>query len=422
MRYILALAMSGAIAAMASIAFSVDAPDVKAAPSGECLGAMEFIKRQMDAGVELASYSRNEIQWALKHNNAQTCEPVPNMLKQRMRGEPVIIPHHVRMNCHIAFDYLMNESEESSGLLTDDDREWGREYYEAADNGEMCPEVPTSIALRARGHDIENQEMKQILAVAMDQADDGEAALEIAMAYFYGTLISKNAQKGMGYLVAAMEKGSPQAEYEMGIIVVNGKTSDMKPVEGIAYLERAASGGIVPAMMTLGVINMDGMYGAKKDQAAATKYFGMAAERGDINALIIYADRLFRGQGARADTKQAIELIRTAAIAGEPGAMTLLASFILREKDTDLLKNEGEVWYWLDKARAAGNPGAIEFYAEKADELEALYKRVKFPPPMVTVCPRVLNCDVYYYNNGRNSQKICSEGPSWRACRTVPAS
>ena len=414
--------MSGITVAIAAMAFSVAAPGAKAAPTGQCLEAMQFIKHQMDAGVELASYSRDEIQWALRNNNARTCEPVPNILSQRMRGEPVTIPHHVRMNCHIAFDYLLKESEEGSGFLTDDDREWGKEYYEAAENGEMCPKVPASIALRARGHDIESQEMKKILAVAMDQADDGEAALEIAMAYFNGTLVAKDAQKGMGYLVAAMEKGSPQAQYEMGMIVASGKTSDMKPVEGIAYLERAASGGIVPAMMTLGVINMDGMYGAKKDQAAATKYFGMAAERGDINALIIYADRLFRGQGVRADTKQAIELIRTAAIAGEPAAMTSLASFMLREKNTDLLTNEGEVWYWLDKARAAGNPVAIEFYAEKAGELEALYQRVKFPPPTVTVCPRVLNCDVYYYNNGRNSQKICSEGPSWRACRTVPAS
>lgn len=422
MRYILALAISGTTAAIAAAAFTVMASDAKAAPSAQCLGAMEFVKRQMDAGVELASYSRDEIQWALRNNNAQTCEPVPEMLKLRMRGEPVTIPHHVRMNCHIAFDYLLTAADTGSGFVTDDDREWGREYYEATDNGEMCPEVPASLAMRARGHDIESQEMKQILATSMDQADDGEAALEIAMAYFNGTLVAKNPQNAMGYLVAAMEKGSPQAEYEMGMIVVNGKTSDIKPVEGIAYLERAASGGIVPAMMALGVINMDGLYGAKKDQAAATKYFGMAAERGDINALIIYADRLFQGRGVRADTRQAIELMRTAAIAGEPAAMVLLVSFTLREKDTDLLKNEGEVWYWLEKARAAGNPGAIEFYAEKAGELEALYKRVKFPPPMVTVCPRVLNCDVYYYNNGRESQKICSEGPSWRACRSVPAS
>ena len=413
-------AAAAAIAGAGAVAFSVS--EVEAAPADECQAAVDFLETQHAAGVELASYSKEEIHWALDYSRTRTCSPLPEMLRTRMRGEPVIVQHHSRMNCHLAVDYLIKEDAEGSPFVTDEELEWGREYFDDVEAGELCAEVPASLALRARGHMMQDVDLKPALAAAMDQAGDGEAALEIAMAYFFGTLVSKDPQRGYDYLVRAQELGSPQAEWELANLYLSEKLEGAKPAGAIPFLERAASGGVVTAMFTLGTLYVDDDFGVKADAALATKYYGMAAGRGDMNALIIYADRLFRGQGVKADQKQAMELVRTAANAGDPAAMTQFASFILREKDTDLLTNQGEVWYWLDKARSAGNPTALDFYREKAGELEALYQRVNYPPPTVTVCPRVLNCDVYYYNNGRESQKICSEAPDWRACRSVPQS
>jgi TPR repeat protein len=413
----------GVLALMSVIAGAavISGSDVKAASSGECQAAVEFLQTQHDAGIALASYSKDEIHWALDYSKTQSCKPVPEILRQRMRGEPVQIPHHTRMNCHLAMDYLLMEAQGDDRFITEDEKQWARDYYSAVEDNDLCPAVPETLALRARGHMIEDVDMKPALAAAMDNAGDADAALEIAMAYFFGTVVGKDPQKGYSYLVKAQEMGSPQAEWELANLYLAEKLEGAKPAGAIPFLERAVSGGVVPAMTALGTLYLDNDFGVKKNAAEATRYYGMAAERGDINALVIYTDRLFKGEGIKANPQLAMELIRTAANAGEPAAMTLLASFTLRDKNTNLLKNEGEVWYWLDKARNAQNQTAISFYAEKADELEALYKRVKFPPPMVRVCPRVLKCDVYYYDNGRQNQKICSEAPDWRACRTVPA-
>lgn len=391
----------------------------QAAPTAECKAIVDFLETQHKAGIELGSYSKDEIHWALEYSSTKTCKPIPDLLRKRMRGEPVIIPHHTRMNCHLAIDYLMMEAKQDERFITETEKQWARDYYSNVEANELCPAVPSSLALRARGHTMQDVTLKAALAAAMDKAGDADAALEIAMAYFYGTLVGKNAEKGYSYLVKAQQMGSPQAEWELANLYISGKLEGSKPEGAIPFLERAASGGVVPAMTALATMYADNGYGVKMDRAAATRYYGMAAGRGDLNALILYAERLFKGEGVKADPQQAMELVRTAALSGAPDAMTLLASFTLRDKKLNLIKSEGEVWYWLDRARDAGNPTALAFYKEKAGELEAIYQRAKFPPPQVRVCPRVLSCDVYIYNNGRERQKICSEGPDWRACRTV---
>ena len=140
------------IAVAAVVGFA--ASGAASADDNQCKAAYAFVEMQTNAGVDIATYSRDEIQWLLAHQNLpSTCAAIPADLKTRMAGDYPTIKNSRRMNCHIALDFLFDASEKGKPV-SGDERAWGNAYVVAAKAGEHCPEVPRGLVLLALGHSI----------------------------------------------------------------------------------------------------------------------------------------------------------------------------------------------------------------------------------------------------------------------------
>ena len=411
MKYLAVAATGVALVLGASFAFGTQ---VQAEQSSQCKAAKDFMEQQVKAGLDPLQYTPDEIQWLRTYQHDGDCTPVPKLLSQRMMGT-ALPTTYIHTTCHSVMDWML-ERLDAGESFSDEDMAWGQSYVDSVGNGEKCDAPPKLLTLRAYGHRLAGSDMKKDLADAMNQAGDGDAAWEIAMAYLFGTVVSKDVEQGYAYLLKASELGSPAADWELSSLYFAGKVEGKGNAEGIEYLKRAAEGGIPIAMLKLGVDYQDGTF-VKKDPAEAYRWFNAAIEHGSLMALPWVADQLFEGKGVKKDREQAIELMRTGARAGDPLSMLKLVSFLLRvDNSKQLLDREGEVQYWFKKAVASGNPAAIQTKAKIGSQIDELFEEAKYSPPPVRACPRVLKCDVYYYNSGRQSQKVCAEFPSWRAC------
>ncbi len=378
----------------------------------QCDAALAFSQMQFEAGIDIASYTPDEIQWLLAHKNRPAvCAAVPANLKARMTGEYPIAKESRRMNCHIAMDFLLDANEHGKPI-SDAEREWGAGYIEAVESGQACGEIPRALALRATGHRIVGRDMKQFLATAMDKASDSDAMLEIAMAYFYGTLVGKDAQKGYSYLQKASGIGNPWADMEIAGLYRAGKIEGEPKAKALDYALKASATDNGIAHLLVADLYFTGDV-VKRDNAKAVEYYLKAAKRGELYATLIAADLLFKGEGVKKDRKQALELLRNASHTGDTNAMLLLAGMMLQQKD--LVKNKGEVWYWIERSRDEGNARAVAFLAEKRGELEAAFVQAEYVPPK-RECREILVCDVYSNRDGSQRSKICSTKRDWTTC------
>ena len=378
----------------------------------QCDAALAFVEMQTKAGIDVASYTRDEIQWVLAHKDRPAvCTAVPANLTARMAGEYPVAKESRRMNCHIAMDFLL-DAHEHGKPVSDAEREWGAGYVNAIQSGKACGDVPRALALRATGHRIVGKDMKQFLATAMDKVGDSNAMLEIAMAYFNGTLVGKDTQKGYSYLQKASEMGNPWADMEIAGIYRAGKVEGEPKAKALDYALKASATDNGVAHLLVADLYFTGDV-VKQNNAKAVEYYLKAASRGELYATLIAADLLFKGEGVKKDRKRAIELLLNASHAGDTNAMMSLAGMMLQQKD--LVKNKGEIWYWIERSRDEGNARAASFLAEKRSELEQAFVKAEYVPPK-RECREIWVCDVYSNSNGSQRSKICAPKRDWVTC------
>ncbi len=99
------------------------------------------------------------------------------------------------------------------------------------------------------------------------------------------------------------------------------------PARARQWYEIAASAGYAPALNMLGRCHHFG-WGCSIDHVAAAKYYGQAAELGDLWGNYNLAIMVMRGIGMKADLPRALALFRSGAERGHAKSMNLLARFI----------------------------------------------------------------------------------------------
>lgn len=156
-------------------------------------------------------------------------------------------------------------------------------------------------------------------------------------------------------LRAAAQRGEPTAAHEIAVRYAEGRGAPSNYAEATRWYERAAEGGIVPAMFRLGTILEKGL-GGKKDLDAARRYYMQAAERGHAKAMHNLAVLDADGGGKGPNYKAASGWFKKAAEHGVTDSQYNLA--ILYARGIGVEQNLAESFKWFSLAAAQGDADA----------------------------------------------------------------
>lgn len=200
----------------------------------------------------------------------------------------------------------------------------------------------------------------------------------LGMHYFDGSDgFELNLKESRHYIKLAADEGHHLALFYMGFYDQRGlemyppgidhkidDTSNCKyiwPVnkkEGFKYTKKAAEKGhsmsaiMIARMYENGVkASNDSDFSLKKDESAATKYYKMAADSGDVSSMVKISLRAEEGIGMKKDPKMAVKYVKVASRYGDMHAMFKLGSFLFKgiyglkkdqKKGADLIKNAAD--------------------------------------------------------------------------------
>jgi localization factor PodJL len=169
-------------------------------------------------------------------------------------------------------------------------------------------------------------------------------------------------------LRTAAMKGDPAAAYEVGLRFAEGKGVPVNYEEAAKWYDRAADGGIVPAMFRLGTLYEKGLAGAK-DIDAARRYYIRAAERGNAKAMHNLAVLDADGGNKGPNYKSAAEWFRKAAERGVADSQFNLG--ILYARGIGVEQNLAESFKWFTLAAAQGDADSVRKRDDVAKRLDA---------------------------------------------------
>jgi localization factor PodJL len=169
-------------------------------------------------------------------------------------------------------------------------------------------------------------------------------------------------------LRAAALKGDPNAAYEVGVRLAEGKGVPQNVEEAAKWYDRAAKAGIIPAIFRLGTLYEKGM-GVKKDADVARRYYVQAAERGNAKAMHNLAVLDADGGGKGPDYKSASQWFRKAADRGVADSQFNLG--ILYARGIGVEQNLAESFKWFSLAAAQGDADAAHKRDDIAKRLDA---------------------------------------------------
>ncbi len=169
-------------------------------------------------------------------------------------------------------------------------------------------------------------------------------------------------------LRSAALQGDPAAAYEVAVRFAEGKGVPANLDEAAKWYDRAARGGIVPAIFRLGTLYEKGV-SVKKDVDAARRYYLTAAERGNAKAMHNLAVLDADGGGKGADYRSASQWFRNAAERGVADSQFNLG--ILYARGIGVEQNLALSFKWFSLAAAQGDADAGRKRDEVAKRLDA---------------------------------------------------
>jgi TPR repeat protein len=163
-------------------------------------------------------------------------------------------------------------------------------------------------------------------------------------------------------LEAAATKGSASSAYRLGLVLEAGKDAPQDLARALALFTFAAGKDHVPSMIKAGDLSR----AVAGDDVTAAKWYGLAAERRNSEAMGKLGAMRLSGVGGPADIDAAIALLRRAAAAGNSRAATALgqALLTLHEIGDHRGGTPLEAATFFKEAGEAGDPEALNRLAD----------------------------------------------------------
>lgn len=156
-----------------------------------------------------------------------------------------------------------------------------------------------------------------------DNSEKAADYCEIGNKYYSGEGVEQNYEKAFYYYNMAAKKGSPEANYRLGICYYHGNGTKQNYKIAFRYFKMAEKQGLFEAQNWLGVCYYLGT-GVDKNLKKAVQYFIRAANKGEVDAQFIIGKMYFSGEEVKQDYKQAIKYFNMAADNGHAEAQCFL--------------------------------------------------------------------------------------------------
>jgi TPR repeat protein len=190
------------------------------------------------------------------------------------------------------------------------------------------------------------------------------AAYNIAACYENGTYVAKDILKAAFYYRKSADLGHSGGFYKVGSYYMKGLGGIEKNFqEGVRYYHLAVEKDNSDAMNSLGIAYLDGL-GVDKDPQKAITYYKMGTEKGNGYAAFNLATCYRYGKGVPVDMKEAVRFYRISAEKGNVDAMNSIGICYANGLGMNIRKNIEEAIVWYDKAIEKGSGDAAFNRAE----------------------------------------------------------
>jgi localization factor PodJL len=163
-------------------------------------------------------------------------------------------------------------------------------------------------------------------------------------------------------LIAAATAGDPAAAFEVANRLADGRGVPQNFSQAAVWYERAAKGGLAPALFRLGALYEKGN-GVAKDLHEARRLYVAAAQKGNSNAMhnlgVLHAE----GIDGKPDFKEAAQWFRKSATYGISDSQYNLA--VLYARGIGVERDLSEAYRWFALAAKGGDQEA----GKKRDEI-----------------------------------------------------
>lgn len=180
----------------------------------------------------------------------------------------------------------------------------------------------------------------------------GQALLVLGRAYRDGVNVPQNLQKGMEYINQAAARGEPGALIDQADASATGVGALYDPVRAVALYQQAASYDQRAAYVGLGEAYANGR-GVPRNDNTAFDYYKKAADLGSTVGMRRLAEMYQGGRGTTQNYDESARYAKTAADAGDVIAMGMLGE--MYANGTGVPRDTGEAYGWYEKAARTGH-------------------------------------------------------------------
>lgn len=223
-------------------------------------------------------------------------------------------------------------------------------------------------------------------------AGDADAQFTVAEAYRMGRETDEDLPESLRWYRAAAEQGHPQAQNNLGSMLLNGMGTDKNPGEAAIWYRKAAEQGEAAAQFNLALRYLHGN-GVSQSDTEAADWLKKAAAQGYTDAVGQLGTLCRFGQGVPQDIVRAAELHTIAALEGDVTSIGNLSDYhgeiekaalrgsviaalsLAKMYDRGLAvpKDPAQVYAWLQWAKRHGLTDNDAEAMEELEDMETFY-------------------------------------------------
>lgn len=164
--------------------------------------------------------------------------------------------------------------------------------------------------------------------------------LLLATCYLEGKGMPKDANKAVPYLTVAANKGSADAQRQLGLLYLNAR----KPSEAVKWFKMGADAGDAECCYQYGRMLLEGL-GTAPDSGEGANLLLKAANAGYPEAMYAVGNCYMEGNGVTRNAEQAVKWFRKAAAANVTGAQWALAQCYREGNGVSVSFDRAVYWY-----------------------------------------------------------------------------
>jgi hypothetical protein len=190
----------------------------------------------------------------------------------------------------------------------------------------VSPSLAETAGVQAMARGDYVQAVKQLSTAA--KAGDPQAQLDLGLLILEGNGANRDPAQAAKWLRMAAEKNLPEAQYQLGLLLDDGQGVEKNKAEAAEWFRKAAQAGNMDASSTLAEMYLSGD-GVPKDEGLAARFFQPAADQNDIDSQLALGKLYQQGLGVPKSFNDASVWFRKAAQLGSPEGRYQLAMLLL---------------------------------------------------------------------------------------------